>query len=62
MRAVFENRPDIGGRYSALSLFGVVPGALLGVELGPLLDRAADVDHEEGLRLGAAIGSPSKPR
>jgi glucose-6-phosphate isomerase len=60
MRAVFENRADIGGRYSALSLFGMVPGALLGVELGVLLDRAAGVDHEEAMRLGAAIGAAAK--
>lgn len=60
MRAVFENRPDIGGRYSALSLFGMVPGALLGVQLGAILDRAADVDHEEGVRLGAAIGAAAR--
>ena len=60
MRAVFENRPDIGGRYSALSLFGLVPGALLGVELGALLDRAADVDHDEALRLGAAIAAAAQ--
>ena len=60
MRAVFENRPDIGGRYSALSLFGMVPGALLGVELDTLLDRAAGVDHAEGVRLGAAIGAAAR--
>ena len=60
MRAVFENRPDIGGRYSALSLFGMVPGALLGVELGPMLDRAAAIDHDDGLRLGAILGAAAK--
>ncbi|MDX1657830.1 MAG: hypothetical protein R3343_03325 [Nitriliruptorales bacterium] len=32
-RAVFENPPDIGGRFSALSYFGLVPAALLGVDL-----------------------------
>ena len=31
-RHVFENRPDIGGRYSALSHFGLVPAALYGVD------------------------------
>jgi glucose-6-phosphate isomerase len=41
-RAVFRNRPDIGGRYSALSYFGVVPGALLGYDVPRLLERAAE--------------------
>ncbi len=39
-RAVWENRPDIGGRYSALSLFGVVPGLLAGVDVAGLLASA----------------------
>jgi glucose-6-phosphate isomerase len=42
-RAVFLNPPDIGGRYSALSYFGLVPAALIGVDLGRLLERAAHV-------------------
>jgi transaldolase/glucose-6-phosphate isomerase len=40
-RKTFLNDPDIGGRYSALSLFGVVPAALIGVDLNELLDSAA---------------------
>jgi hypothetical protein len=40
-RRVFLNPPDIGGRYSALSYFGLVPAALGGVDLNGLLDRAA---------------------
>jgi len=40
-RRVFLNPPDIGGRYSALSYFGLVPAALGGVDVGALLDRAA---------------------
>ena len=39
-RRVFLNPPDLGGRYSVLSYFGLVPAALMGVDLGPLLDRA----------------------
>jgi len=39
--ATFENRPDIGGRYAALSLFGVVPALLAGVDAGALLGSAA---------------------
>ncbi len=39
-RRVFLNDPTIGGRYSALSLVGLVPAALLGLDLGGLLDSA----------------------
>ena len=40
-RTAFLNPPDIGGRYSALSYFGLVPAALIGVDLDQLLDRGA---------------------
>ena len=40
-RRSFLNPPDIGGRYSALSYFGLVPAALGGVDLSSLLDRTA---------------------
>ena len=66
-RAVFENRPDIGGRYSALSYFGLVPGALLGVDLAGLLAGATavmaatgpEVEPEENpaLRLAAILAA-----
>jgi len=39
-REVFLNDPDIGGRYSALSYFGLVPAALMGINVDLLLDRA----------------------
>ena len=39
-RRVFVNDPDIGGRYSALSYFGLVPAALIGVDVGALLEGA----------------------
>jgi transaldolase / glucose-6-phosphate isomerase len=39
-RAAFLNPPDIGGRYSALSFFGLVPAALIGLDLETLLHRA----------------------
>ncbi len=65
-RALFINPPDIGGRYSALSLFGLVPAALLGLDTGRILDSAlrlrarcaAGVDPAEndGLKLGLALG------
>jgi glucose-6-phosphate isomerase len=64
---VFENRPDIGGRYSALSLFGVVPGLLMGADVAALLDggrtalddSAAEVppDANPALRLAAAVAA-----
>ena len=65
-RAVFVNPGDIGGRYSALSFFGMVPAALMGVDLERLLDgvRAMavacgpDVKASDNLavRLGAVLG------
>jgi len=65
-RAVFVNPSDIGGRYSALSFFGLVPAALAGIDLDKLLDGAgrmaaacaADVSPDENpaLTLGAQLG------
>lgn len=66
-RRVFENDPEIGGRYSVLSLFGLVPAALLGVDLRRLLEHASSEARKsrdtEGdgwrasVQLGAAIGA-----
>ena len=65
-RGVFLNPPDIGGRYSALSLFGLVPAALIGLDLDLLLDGAERMaracgasvppNDNPGLRLGAILG------
>jgi transaldolase/glucose-6-phosphate isomerase len=44
-RRVFLNPTEIGGRYSVLSYFGLVPAALIGMDLGALLDRAHDMLH-----------------
>ena len=62
-RAVFAGEPEIGGRYSALSMFGLVPAALLGVELERFLDGAAAMmnacrgeDSNPGLELGLKLG------
>ncbi len=64
-RAIVEAPPDVGGRYSALTVFGLVPAALNGVNLEGLLDRArrmaegcrtADATQNPGLILGAAMG------
>ena len=62
---VFLNPPDIGGRYSALSYFGMVPGALMGLDPAGLLRsavamsvgcREADAGGNPGLALGAVLG------
>ena len=62
-RDAFENPPDIGGRFSALSLFGLVPAALMGIDIGALLKRAAKMaescapDHAESSNPGLKLGS-----
>jgi transaldolase/glucose-6-phosphate isomerase len=43
VRRVFHNPPGVGGRYSALSYFGLVPAALMGVDLERLLGEAHDI-------------------
>ncbi|MEA2505457.1 MAG: transaldolase / glucose-6-phosphate isomerase [Actinomycetota bacterium] len=63
-RAVFQSRPDIGGRYSALSHFGLVPAVMVGAPAADLLSGAAAMASEcrkedasnPGLALGNAIG------
>ncbi|HET8570738.1 MAG TPA: glucose-6-phosphate isomerase [Candidatus Limnocylindria bacterium] len=63
-RAIVDAPPDVGGRYSALTVFGLVPAMLHGVPIGALLERAAtmaercqaDPVDNPGLRLGAYIG------
>ncbi|HEY7793264.1 MAG TPA: hypothetical protein VIA10_04570 [Gaiellaceae bacterium] len=47
--ATFPGEPEVGGRYSALSMFGIVPAALLGVAVDRFLDRALEM--QEALRL-----------
>jgi glucose-6-phosphate isomerase len=44
-RWTFLNPRDIGGRYSALSYFGLVPGALMGMDVEQLLERANEMAH-----------------
>lgn len=66
-RKIFRNPSDIGGRYSALSFFGMVPAALIGLDVADLLDRAIGVMEQcgpnqplaenPGARLGAALGA-----
>jgi len=66
---IFSNNPNIGGRYSALSLVGMIPASLLGVQIERLLQNAAAVAGKEkadffsgtadstGCLLGAALGT-----
>jgi transaldolase/glucose-6-phosphate isomerase len=65
-RHIFINQPDIGGRYSALSYFGMVPAAISGVDVATLLDRAVHASHvaqtpgvkkNPAAMLGTVIGS-----
>lgn len=48
-RRVFLNDPNIGGRYSVLSHFGLVPAALVGVDVPRLLDSAVDMTTQDDL-------------
>jgi transaldolase / glucose-6-phosphate isomerase len=61
--AVFPGEPTIGGRYSALSPFGVVPAALMGIDIVRLLERAQEMaeacrfaEGNPGLELGVSLG------
>ena len=65
-RAVFSGWPDIGGRYSALSDFGLVPAAIMGVDIAKFLDRteamvcacmpSVPVNENPGVVLGSILG------
>lgn len=64
-RAVVEADPGVGGRYSALTAFGLVPSALAGVDVGGLLDEAAaaapalerDAADNPAIALAAALAA-----
>ena len=56
-RRVFRNRPDIGGRYSVLSYFGLVPSALIGFDIRGLLNSAAAMEIACGPPLPASINA-----
>jgi transaldolase/glucose-6-phosphate isomerase len=71
-RAAFLNDPNIGGRYSALSYFGLVPATLIGIDVTRLLDRAMTMvcnsegcncpvtGNNRGAQLGAILGGLNK--
>ena len=64
----FGADPEVGGRYSALTAFGLVPSGLAGADVGGLLDQAeavrgeleADRSDNPGLRLGALLGKAAR--
>jgi glucose-6-phosphate isomerase len=64
-RRVFTADPNVGGRYSALTAFGLVPAGLAGADVAALLDEAAaaatqlsvDSNENPALWLGAALGT-----
>jgi transaldolase/glucose-6-phosphate isomerase len=67
---IFFGRPSIGGRYSALSNFGMVPAAGIGLDTKKFLDRAAEmvracgpgvnIEENPGAVLGIIMGSAAK--
>jgi transaldolase/glucose-6-phosphate isomerase len=69
-RLVFFGRPSIGGRYSALSNFGMVPAAAMGVDTKKFLDRtqemvracgpAAAIEENPGAMLGIILGTAAR--
>jgi len=64
-RRTFLNDPEVGGRFSALSYFGLAPAAIAGVDVARLLDRARmaaaacrnPAERNPGARLGAILGT-----
>ncbi len=70
LRHILPGVPEIGGRYSALSNFGMVPAALMGIDVEQFLHQAERMRHSceasvpaqdnPGVRLGAALGTLAK--
>jgi len=71
-RAVFHAQPDVGGRYSAFTVFGLGPAAIIGADVRSLLDRGwraaensafcVDPENASGFLLGAALGVMAEER
>lgn len=70
-RDIFVNPSDIGGRYSALSLFGMLPAALMGIDVGAMLAsaramasacRTPNAEENPGLALGALMAAGQASR
>jgi len=71
-RKVFQSNPDVGGRYSAFTEFGLVPAAMIGMDIHRLLDRAwiasencafcVSEEKASGFVLGATLGELARSR
>lgn len=70
-RKIFLNDPNIGGRFSALSLFGMVPAGLIGIDLDLLLNRVDEtinctklnnLEFNSALKIGALIAKYAKDK
>lgn len=71
-RRIFLSPSDIGGRYSALTYFGLIPAALMGVNVGEILERAIQSAHSSAscisgksspaFVLGAALGEMAQQK
>ncbi|MDH4218073.1 MAG: hypothetical protein OEY18_06780 [Candidatus Aminicenantes bacterium] len=71
-RSVFQAPSDVGGRYSAFTVFGLIPAALIGTDVHSLLDRGwraaensafcVDPENASGFLLGAALGIMAEER
>jgi transaldolase / glucose-6-phosphate isomerase len=69
-RYIFHGVPSIGGRYSALSNFGIVPAAAMGLDVAKFLDRTEEmvqacaasvpVEKNPGVMLGIVLGAAAK--
>jgi glucose-6-phosphate isomerase len=68
-RKIFLNDSNIGGRFSALSLFGIVPAALIGIDINRLFDETSvmvnecktkEISDNSAAKLGATIGTLAK--
>jgi transaldolase/glucose-6-phosphate isomerase len=69
-RRIFAGKPSIGGRFSALSHFGMAPAAILGLDTDAFLDRAGEMaracgpdvppEANPGVRLGTVLGTAAR--
>ena len=69
---VFQNDPNIGGRYSVLSHFGMVPAAFAGADIDAVLEASREAEENcnaydstrsnSGLWLGLVMGGPARRR
>src|SRR2546428_305866 len=62
LRAVFPHPPDVGGRYAALTVVGMLPAALIGADGRVLLERALAVDVARAKAWGVALARAALAR